>query len=76
MAGVTRGLTVWLSVHDPRFAQQRFLIEARDRDAGKEISLALQPSTIIEGRVLAADTGRPIPDAAIAVRASAKVYGT
>ena len=33
----------------------------------KEITMALQPATIIEGRVLAADTGQPIPDAAIAV---------
>ncbi len=42
---------------------------ADDRDAGKEISLALHPATIIEGRVLAADTGQPIPDAVIAVTA-------
>ncbi len=31
--------------------------------AGKEITLALEPARIIEGRVLAADTGRPIPNA-------------
>ncbi len=61
--GIGRGLSVWLSVHDPRFAQHRFDLPGRDRDAGKEVSLALHPSTIIEGRVLAADTGQPIPDA-------------
>ena len=32
---------------------------------GKEITLALEPARIIEGRVLAADTGRPIPNAVV-----------
>ena len=41
----------------------------------KEVALALQPATIIEGRVLAADTGQPIPDAVIAVRASYGMFG-
>jgi RNA polymerase sigma factor (sigma-70 family) len=73
--GIGRGLDLWLSVHDPRFAQHRYVVEGRDRDAGKEASLALHPSTVIEGRVLAADTGRPIPDAAIAVQASFGLFG-
>jgi protocatechuate 3,4-dioxygenase beta subunit len=65
--GVGRGLHVFLYVRDPRFAQQRFHFQAGDRDAAKEVSLALYPPTIIEGRVLAADTGQPIPDAGLTV---------
>ncbi len=42
---------------------------------GRSVSLALHPSTIIEGRVLAADTGRPIPDAVISVTASFGSFG-
>jgi protocatechuate 3,4-dioxygenase beta subunit len=68
--GVGRELNVSLNVRDPRFAHQRFEFRAKDRDAAKEVSLALHPSTIIEGRVLAADTGRPIPDAVLAVWAN------
>ena len=70
IAGVGRGLSVVLFVNDPRFAQQRFDFQAVDRDEAKEVTLALHPATIIEGRALAADTGRPIADAVISVRAS------
>jgi RNA polymerase sigma factor (sigma-70 family) len=68
--GVGRGLQVSLSVQDPRFARQEIDLLAGDRDAGKEVSQALHPAKVIEGRVLAADTGRPIPDAVIAVTAN------
>ncbi len=76
MAGVGRGLSAWLSVHDPRFAQYRLDVAGRDRDAGKDVSAALPPSITLEGRVLAAGTGRPIPDADIVVRASAEAFST
>ncbi|WP_406699206.1 sigma-70 family RNA polymerase sigma factor [Singulisphaera sp. Ch08] len=74
-AGIGRDLSVSLSVRDPRFAQQRFDFMAGDRDATKEVSLALHPVKIIEGRALAADTGQPIPNAVISVRASADQFG-
>ncbi|SIN70423.1 RNA polymerase sigma factor, sigma-70 family [Singulisphaera sp. GP187] len=73
--GIGRGLSVSLAVRDPRFAQQRFDLEASGRDAAKEVSLALHPAKLIEGRVLAADTGRPIPNAVISVRASFDMFG-
>jgi hypothetical protein len=70
LAGVGQGLHVLLTVRDPRFARQRFDLHPGDRDAGKEVSLALHPATTIEGRVIAADTGQPIPHARISVRSS------
>jgi hypothetical protein len=73
--GVGIGLSAVLFVGDPQYAQQRFDILAADRDETKEVTLTLQPATIIEGRALAADTGRPIPDAVISVRASSGLGG-
>jgi RNA polymerase sigma factor (sigma-70 family) len=69
-AGVGGELLVALAVRHPQFAHQRFEFPAKDRDAAKEVSLALHPAKIIEGRVLADDTGRPIPGAVISVWAS------
>ena len=70
LAGIARGLTVRLEVRDIRFARQRFDVETDFGDGPKEVNLALQPATIIEGRALAADTGQPFAHAVIAVRAS------
>ncbi len=70
VSGIGRGDGVMLTVPDMRFARQDLLIAETDADAGKEITLALQPARIIEGRVLAADTGQPIPGAVIAIAAS------
>ncbi len=69
LSGIGRDLSVALTVHDIRFARQDIRFDA-DRNAvpkDKETTIALQPATIIEGRALAADTGKPIPDAAIIV---------
>jgi hypothetical protein len=70
--GVGRGLWVSLVVHDPRFASQEFRFNPGERDAAKEVSLAVRPATILEGRVLAADTGQPIPDVAISVMSTTR----
>ena len=75
-AGVGRGLFVSLSVRDPRFAEQRFDLEPGGRDDKKEISLALHPARIIEGRVLTADSRQPVPSAVISVRASFGRFGS
>jgi len=75
LPGVGRGLYASLAVRDPRFAQQRIEFQTDDRDGPKEVSAALHPATIIEGRVLAADTGLTIPDAVIAVRSSSGIGG-
>jgi RNA polymerase sigma factor (sigma-70 family) len=74
IAGIGRGY-VALRVRDPRFACQRFDVKDNERDERKEVTLALHPATIIEGRAVAADTGRPIPNAVIAVSASFGAFG-
>ena len=52
-------------MRDLRYARQGLSIDAAGATAGKETTLALEPARIIEGRVLAADTGQPIPNAIV-----------
>ena len=61
LAGIGRDLTASLEVRDPRFARQAVQIQTDGKDAPKEATMVLQPATIIEGRVIAADTGQPMP---------------
>ena len=50
-----QGLTVRLEVRDIRFARQRFDVVTDDQEGPKEVNLALQLATIIEGRALAGE---------------------
>ena len=67
LSGIGRDAPISLLVRDPRYARQDLYIppasQAAPRD--KETTLALEPARIIEGRVLAADTGQPIPNAVV-----------
>jgi hypothetical protein len=56
-----------MAVRDLPFARQDLHVEAAGPSApqGTETTIALQPAKIIEGRVLAADTGQPIPEAVV-----------
>jgi RNA polymerase sigma factor (sigma-70 family) len=76
LTGIDRGPSVGLVADDPRFAHQWLNIQTDNPKGPSEATLVLRPSTIIEGRVLAADTGRPIPDAAISVAASRDEIGS
>ena len=81
VTGIGRGsgVKIALSVRDPRYAIQQLEVDTSERSATKETTLALEPARIIEGRVLAADTGRPIPNAVVAVgagRGTGRRHGT
>jgi protocatechuate 3,4-dioxygenase beta subunit len=65
LAGFARGANITLHVRDMRYARQDLHINAGKVAPSKEVTLVLQPARIIEGRVLAADTGRPIPNAVV-----------
>ncbi|WP_020467194.1 carboxypeptidase-like regulatory domain-containing protein, partial [Singulisphaera acidiphila] len=67
--GIGGGVSLNIGVRDPRFAQQDLRISLDGEAAGKETTLALEPARIIEGHVLAADTGRPIPNAVVSATA-------
>ena len=74
LAGIGRGVEVFLDVHDSASRPEPPPPGRRSRGP-REVTLALQPATIIEGRALAADTGQPIPHAVIAVAASHGEFG-
>jgi RNA polymerase sigma factor (sigma-70 family) len=65
LTGIVRGDRVRLDVRDLRYARQDLLIDSSTAAPSGEITLALESARIIEGRVLAADTGRPIPNAVV-----------
>jgi RNA polymerase sigma factor (sigma-70 family) len=69
LTGIGRGLDVTLDVRDVRYARQEPRIDAARLSTAGEITVALEPARIIAGRVLAADTGGPIPDAVVAIGA-------
>jgi hypothetical protein len=78
LGGIGPDLGVALGTRDLRFARQWLHVEVESRagSSATEVTLALQPATIIEGRALAADTGRPLPNAAITVAASRDEFGS
>jgi beta-lactamase regulating signal transducer with metallopeptidase domain len=67
VTGIGRDLQVGLHVRDMRYARQWLTVETGSGGASEFISLALAPAMYVEGRVLAADTGQPIPNAIVAV---------
>jgi hypothetical protein len=69
LPGIGRGAQVSLSVSDLRYARQELYVDSAKASAAKETTIALEPARIIEGRVLAADTGRPIPNAIVSASA-------
>ncbi len=67
VTGIGRDVTVGFHVRDRRFASAGFQVRTDDRDGPKTVTQALRPAMIIEGRVLAADTGKPVPEALVEV---------
>ena len=54
-----------LRVSDLRYARQNLYVDPAKASAANETTIALEPGRVIEGRVLAADTGQPVPNAVI-----------
>jgi beta-lactamase regulating signal transducer with metallopeptidase domain len=61
------GFRIVLFVRDSRFARQRLIMEPVDPSKPKEDVFTLKAARIIEGRILAADTGRPVANAEIGI---------
>jgi RNA polymerase sigma factor (sigma-70 family) len=67
LRGVGQNLRVVLTVLHPRFALQSIVVNTDGTAESKPITMALQPAQIITGRVTYADTGKPVPHAALMV---------
>ncbi len=71
LTGIGHGMTVYIGISDPRFAKETTIqVETNDAQSLKDFRIALAPTTIVEGRALAEDTGRPIPRAIVSVGSS------
>ena len=65
LAGIGRDVTVGFHVRDQRFASGGFQVRTDEGDGPKTVTETLRSAMIIEGRVMAADTGQPIPQALV-----------
>ncbi len=70
LTGIGRDMTAYLGVRDPRYAVQSIPVRTAGGAGPIDLTMALEPATIVEGRALAADTGRPIPHAIVSVGSS------
>jgi RNA polymerase sigma factor (sigma-70 family) len=66
--------TASLVVEDDRYAPQAMHFDAKELD--KEINRSLAPAQLIEGQVLQADTGKPVPHALLTVYSSNEELGS
>ena len=73
--GVGQDLRVLLMVEDRRFARQRIVIDTDSTSESKQVAIAVEPARIITGRVTYADTGKPVPHAAVEITAFRKGAG-
>jgi RNA polymerase sigma factor (sigma-70 family) len=69
LTGFGRGFGLSCQVRDVPYARQDVMLEPAGPAGDGEKTVALQPARIIEGRVLAADTGQPIPHAIVSASA-------
>ncbi len=60
-----RNLRVVLTIDDPRFAMQWTIVDTDGAASSKPVVIAVEPARIIVGRVVAADTKKPIANALI-----------
>jgi RNA polymerase sigma factor (sigma-70 family) len=63
--GFAAGQHVHLLIEDDRFALQELLVDTSGKKKAVELNLSLLPPQRLEGRVLAADTGKPIAAARV-----------
>jgi hypothetical protein len=64
LEGLPAGETVWLQAQDDRYALSTFPVTA---GAAESAAVTLAEPRLFTGRVVAADTGRPLPGARVAV---------
>jgi RNA polymerase sigma factor (sigma-70 family) len=73
--GIGRGLRVLLLADDPQYARQRIVIDTEDSDKPQSITAALEPAKVLTGRITYADTGKPVPHAAVEILSYTRPQG-
>ena len=69
LPGIGESALVGLRVSDRRYARQDLVVDPAKAAPNGETTIALEPARLIEGRVLAADTGQPIKNAVVSASA-------
>jgi protocatechuate 3,4-dioxygenase beta subunit len=69
LAGIPQGQGVGLQVRDPRFAIQALAIPPQKKGKSQVVTLILAQARVLEGRVVDASTGKPIPHARLHIPA-------
>src|SRR5262249_55815868 len=69
LRGLGRDLSARLEVRDRRFGRQQFQLEKDGQDGSREIVWSLEPGKVLDVRVTAADTGKPVPRARVLILA-------
>src|SRR5262249_53584352 len=65
LRGVNRDAGVYLAARDPRFTPQSLRVRPEKKGQDDEVSGALTPAQVIEGRLTCADTGKPLANARV-----------
>jgi RNA polymerase sigma factor (sigma-70 family) len=71
--GAGQNLRVILRVDDPRFASQTIKVDTGNTPNSKPVIMAVEPARVFVGRVVAADTGKPIANAIVAANMGDRV---
>jgi len=75
LRGLTADWSVSILIQDDHFARQRLQIEPRVKQkTGEPITLSLAPARVLEGNVIYADTGKPVPNARVVVQSQKAEY--
>jgi RNA polymerase sigma factor (sigma-70 family) len=76
LGGLGRKLLFGLRVRDDRYARQDLhRIATGDGQKAKPITLLLEPPRFVEGQITFADTGKPVPHAAVTIRCFTRRVG-
>jgi hypothetical protein len=67
---------ITIAVRDERWARQDLEIKAQNKGKNEEVTLALAPARIVEGRVTYQDTGKPVANAPVMIVAGENRPGT
>ena len=75
--GIGQDLDVFLTIEDERFARRNDLhIRTDSTETPREVTLTLAPAKILSGRVIYADTRKPVPGSVVNIAASEEQFGS
>jgi RNA polymerase sigma factor (sigma-70 family) len=68
--GLGNNLTAEVEVHDDRVELHTFTVKTSDKKQAENVKVALAPGRVVEGRVIYADTGKPVAGARVMIESA------